>query len=230
MPRYRASWALPSWAAMMDASTACTPRPERGVCSSCPNNIRLKNHATDDTCPRGTTVARGRHVGDLVLLWKASDNVIFAAAGTQQYPWCSSCATSECRLTTTLRSNAASDAVSAGEWTSFSRCTPCGRQCTSHPHTNLMASSATTYSATHTVIDPCGWYTTTFPCSTAPPSCSEEPATCKSCGTLCNLTTSGTRLTSASGPYPLAPARRWPTPPVPIPCCTPCRTPPMPHV
>ena len=67
---------------------------------------------------------------------------------------------------------------------------------------DLMASSAVVYSAPHTVMDLRGWYTTTVPCSTAPPSRSEVTATCGSCGTLSNLTTSGTGLRLASGAGP----------------------------
>ena len=61
-----------------------------------------------------------------------------------------------------------------------------------------MPCSAVVYSSPHAVTDPCGWYTPIVPCSTAPPSRSEVTATCGSYGTLSNLTTSGTRLTSAS--------------------------------
>ena len=80
----------------------------------------------------------------------------FAATCTEQYVWGSRHATSECGLTMTLPSNAAVEGVSSGERTSFGRCTQRSRPCTSHPHMDLMASSAVVYSAPRTVVDLCG--------------------------------------------------------------------------
>ena len=55
-----------------------------------------------------------------------------------------------------------------------------------------MASRAVVYSAPHTAVEREGWYTTTEPYSTAPPSRHNVTATCGSCGTLTIGTTSGT--------------------------------------
>ena len=65
-----------------------------------------------------------------------------------------------------------------------------------------MASRAVVYSAPHTVVEQEGWYTTTEPCSTAPPPRNDVTATCGSCGTLDIRTTSGTEDSSASGTGP----------------------------
>ena len=144
--------------------------------------------------------------GTLVTLssrGEASADVTFAATGTQQYLWGSSHGTSECGLTTTVPSCVALEAVSSVESTAFGRCTPCGRHCTSHPHIDLIAPSAVIYSAQHTVVEWSGWYTTIVPCCTAAPSRSEVIATCGSCGTLSDVTTSETGLASASGAGPV---------------------------
>ena len=63
---------------------------------------------------------------------------------------------------------------------------------------DLMASNAVVYSAPHTIMDLCGWYTTTVLHPSAPPSRSEVTATCGSCGMLCNLSITGTGLAWAS--------------------------------
>ena len=52
------------------------------------------------------------------------------------------------------------------------------------------------------MVDLCGWYTNTISCSTAPPLRSEVTTTCGLCGTLPDLTTSGTGLASALGAGP----------------------------
>ena len=124
------------------------------------------------------------------------------ATGTQQYRWGSSHTTSELGLCTTLPRDAALEAVSSGDRTTFSRNTACGLQARSHPQTDLMASRAVVYSAPQTVAEQEGWYTTTDPCSTAPPSRNDVTATCGSCGTLDIRTTSGTESSSGSGTGP----------------------------
>ena len=86
-----------------------------------------------------------------------------AATGTQQYLWGSSHATSECGLVTIFFSNAALQAVNSGERTASGQYSPCGHQCTLHPHMILMASSAVVYSAPHTVVDLCAGTPPPFP-------------------------------------------------------------------
>ena len=129
----------------------------------------------------------------------ASDDVTLIATGTQQYRWGSSHATLEWGLCTTLPRDAALEAVSSGDRTTFGRYTACGLQAGSHPQTDLMPSTAVVYSAPQTVVEQEGWYTTTDPCSTAPPSRNDVTATCGSCGTLDIRTTSGTQYSSGSG-------------------------------
>ena len=126
----------------------------------------------------------------------------FVATGTQQYRWGSSHATSEWGLYTTLPRDAALEAVSSGDRTTFGRYTACGLQARSHPQSYLMASRAVVYSAPQTVAEQEGWYITTDPCSTALPSRNDVTATCGSCGTLDIRTTSGTEYSSGSGTGP----------------------------
>ena len=77
----------------------------------------------------------------------ASDDVTLVATGTQQYRWGSIHATSESGLCPTLPRDAALEAVSSGDRTTFGRYTACGLQARSHPQTDLMASRAVVYSA-----------------------------------------------------------------------------------
>ena len=63
---------------------------------------------------------------------EASDDVPIVAAGTQQYRWGSSHATSEWKLCTTFPRDAALEAVSSGDRAAFSRYIACGHQATSH--------------------------------------------------------------------------------------------------
>ena len=76
----------------------------------------------------------------------ASDDVTLVAAGTEQYRWSSSHATSEWGLSTTFPRDAALEAVSSGDRTACGRYTACGRQVRSHPQTDLMESRAVVYS------------------------------------------------------------------------------------
>ena len=131
---------------------------------------------------------------------EASDDVV--AAGTQQYRWGSSHATSEWGLCVTFPWDAAREAVSSGDRITFGRYIACGLQARSHPQTDLMASRAAVYAAPHTVVEHEGWYTTTEPRSTAPPSRNDMTASCGWCGTLAIRTTSGTEHSSASGTGP----------------------------
>ena len=126
----------------------------------------------------------------------ASDDVTLVASGTKQYRWGSSHASSEWGLCTTFSRDAALEAVSSGDRTTLGRYTACGLQARSHPQTDFMASRAVVYSAPKTAAEQEGWYTTTDPCSTAPPSRNDVTATCRSCGMLDIQTTSGTEYSS----------------------------------
>ena len=187
---------------MMEASTTCTVHADGGVCSRYAAAAMI---SASGTVPRMAPV----HVGlpwlataTLVALspWgEASGDVTLVAAGTQQYRWGSSHATSEWGLCVTFPRDAALEAVSSGDRIRVGRYTACGLQARSHPQTDLMASRAVVYSAPHTVMEQEGWYTTTEPCSTAPPSRNDVMATCRSYGTWDIRTTSGTEHSSASG-------------------------------
>ena len=171
------------------------------------NDLRLQDRAVDGTSTLGlpwlatATFVASSPWGD------ASDGVTLVATGTQQYRWSSSHATSEWGLCMTLPRDAALEAVSSGERTTFGRYTACGLQARSHPQTHLMASRAVVYSAPQTVVEQEGWYTTTEPCSTARPSRSDVTATCGWCGTLDIRTTSGTEHSSASESRPVGSRR-----------------------
>ena len=126
----------------------------------------------------------------------------FVDAGTQQYRWGSSHATSEWGLRTTFHRVSELEAVSSGDRAAFGRYTACDRQDTPHPQTDLMVSRVVVYSTPHTALEQEGWYTIMEPCSTAPPSRNDVTVMCGSCGTLTIRTTSGTRHSSASGTGP----------------------------
>ena len=98
----------------------------------------------------------------------------------------------------TFPRDAALDAVSSEDRTTFGVYTACGLQARSHPQTDWMALRAVVYSAPQTVVEQEGWYTTTEPFSTAPPSRNDVTATCGSCGTSDIQTTSGTEHLSES--------------------------------
>ena len=166
------------------------------------DDLRLRDRAVDGTRPRGAPMAGHRHIGGFFPRGDTSNDVTLVATGTQQYRRGSRHATSEWGLCVTFPRDTALEAVSSEDRTTFGSYTACGLQARSHPQTHLMASRAVVYSAPHTVMEQEGWYTTTEPFSTPPPSRNNSTATCGSCGTLDIRTTSATEHSSASGTGP----------------------------
>ena len=204
IPRYRVSCTLRRCAPMMEASTPCTVHADGGVCNrDCrrADDLRLRDRAVDGTRPRGAPVAGHRHIGGFVSLGRRVRRRDF---GRHRHP--------------ALPAGFQPCHVGVGALRDFSkgRCAG-GRELRGQDHLIhcmwLPCQVASTdrldgvrgrgvLRSPERRVEQESWYTTTEPCSTAPPSRNDVTATWGSHATLDIQTTSGTEHSSAFGTGP----------------------------